>query len=319
VINDFDRFFLNLPPFDRENDFNSFWNEEFLELKKIPVDPVIEKKDARSSAKFEIFNTSFNGAGKCRVKGELYIPKNSNKPRIIILIHDYNHPIDISANDLETGIAYYFLQLRGHEYLPKQENNNTTANKEERKSPGYMKENIMDPKNYYVKNIFLDAFRAIDFLRLSGKIECDQIGIFGKGIGAAAALFASVYSDRIKALVLDSPAFSYLDLSQNISKSDASNEINSYLSLNKSKKKQIKKNLSYFDTINHSDRIKIPVLTAVGLKDTFSPPECIFALFNHLLCEKTIEVYPEDDHVAGGLVQFLKAIRWSKTILLGTE
>ena len=140
--------------------------------------------------------------------------------------------------------------------------------------------------------------------------------MIGKGFGASAALFAACYSKRIKSLVLDSPSFCYLELSQNISRSDVTYEINSFLSKNKSKKKAIKKNLSYFDAINFAEKVNIPILSAVGLKDTISPPECVFALFNHLKCEKTMEVYPEDDHNAGGEVQFKKAVQWTREILL---
>jgi cephalosporin-C deacetylase-like acetyl esterase len=47
-----------------------------------------------------------------------------------------------------------------------------------------------------------------------------------------------------------------------------------------------------------------------GLRDTEAPAECVFGLFNHLLCEKTVEVYPEDDNNAGGDAQFRKSVSW---------
>lgn len=326
MINDFDRFFLHLPPLDKEKDFNSFWDNALTDLKKIPIDPVIEIKTEQSEKeKFKIYNTTFNGAGKYKVKGELHIPRNILKPKVIILIHDYNQPFDYINSDIDSDIAYFFLQLRGHDllFIEPQNNivNNKTnkSNKTEKKLPGFMIENILEIDNYYVKNIYLDVFRSIDFLRLCDMINCSSIGIIGKGLGASSAVFAAGCSNRIKSLVLDSPSFCYLELSQNISKSDASNEINSFLSSNQSKKKTVKKNLSYFDSINHTDKINIPILAAVGLKDTFSPPECIFALFNHLKCDKTIEVYPEEDHTAGGEMQLKKSIEWTKNILLNED
>ena len=127
-----------------------------------------------------------------------------------------------------------------------------------------------------------------------------------------AAVFTAVYSDRISGIVLDTPSFCYLELSQNKSSADASNEINSFLLNNQSKKKTVKKNLSYFDAINFSDKVNCPILTTVGLKDILSPPECIFALFNHLKCDKTVEVYPEDGNQAGGEQQIKKSINWLK-------
>ncbi|MFH0975475.1 MAG: acetylxylan esterase [Spirochaetota bacterium] len=316
MINDFDRFFLNLPPFDRESDFYSFWDKAFVDLKRIPIEPAIEKKTGQTSSKFDIYNTVFNGAGKYKVKGELYVPKNIDNPKIIILIHDYNQPFQPNEEIIDPELAFFFVQLRGHELLFSKDQNNTSTSKEEKKLPGFLTENILELNNYYIKNIYLDAFRSVDFLRLLKKADCSGIGIIGKGLGAAAAVFAAGSSERIISLVLDTPSFCYLELSQNISKSDATNEINSFLSGNRSRKKEVKKHLSYFDAINHSDKINIPVLAAVGLKDTLSPPECVFALFNHFQCEKTMEVYPEDDYNAGGEEQFKKAVKWTKNILL---
>jgi cephalosporin-C deacetylase len=316
VINDFDRFFLNLPPLDKEKDFDLFWDKSFNELKKIPIDPVIDKKEGQTKERFEIHNTVFNGAGKYKVKGDLYLPQSPDKAKVIILIHDYNQPLEPDEDIMDPGLAFFFLRLRGHEFFNKNNETRASNDKEEKKLPGFLIDNILEANNYYIKNIYLDIFRSIDFLRLTDKTDCSSIGLIGKGLGAAASLFAAGFSSRIKSLVLDSPSFCYLELSQNISKSDATYEINSFLSENQSKKKIIKKNLSYFDAINFADKIKIPILAAVGLKDTISPPECVFALFNHLQCEKTMEVYPEDDHNSGGDVQFKKAIQWTKEILI---
>ncbi len=319
MINDFDRFFLHLPPLEREKDFDAFWIKAFNELKKIPIDPIVEKSEEYSSGRFELHNTSFNGSGRYRVKSNLFIPLDFDKPKVIILIHDYNQPFEPSEETLDPELAFFFLQMRGHEFFFDNLKNSNNNRKEERKSPGFMIDSILETRNYYVKNIYLDVYRAIDFLRLHDKIDGSRIGIIGKGLGASAAVFAAGFSDRIRSLVLDSPSFCYLELSQNISRSDATNEINSFLAGNQSKKKVIKKNLSYFDSINLSDRINIPTLAAVGLKDSFSSPECVFALFNHLKCEKTMEVYPEDDHNAGGKEQLKKSILWTKEILLTEE
>ena len=78
----------------------------------------------------------------------------------------------------------------------------------------------------------------------------------------------------------------------------------------KGKKKLVKTNLSYVDALNFSDRVKVPTLVTVGFKDAFSPPECIFGVFNRLLCDKTMEVFPEEGNTAGGEQQFQKSIKW---------
>ena len=69
-------------------------------------------------------------------------------------------------------------------------------------------------------------------------------------------------------------------------------------------------NFCGIDSKLFSDKITCPVLTTVGFKDNYSPPKCVFSLFNHLLCEKLIEVYPDEGNEAGGKKQLKKSLQW---------
>lgn len=308
--NSFDKYFLNLPPLNKEADFSPFWDLSIENLDKIPIEPVIEKAENKSSGTFDLYNITYKSSGKSNVKGKLFITRRIKKPKVIIIIPDYNQNYNLPNNLLDDSFAYFVMQLRGHEFIK------TNNPKEEQKTPGFMSENLLDKDQYYARSVYLDVYRITGMLRLLNMLDCSSIGIIGKGFGASAAAFAAAHSDRISCAVLDTPSFCYLELSQNISKSLAAMEINLFISNYKSKKKLIKTNLSYFDTINFSRDIKCPVLVTVGLKDSISPPECIFALFNHLHCEKTAEIYPEDGNAAGGDNQFKKSIIWLKEILL---
>jgi len=301
----FDKYFLNLPPPDKKNDFDRFWDNAIQEIKKIPLETGMTKNTKKTCPGFISYGVSFKGFTKTTVNGELLMPKGKPKPKPIIHIHDYNSIYPYPWQILNNSTAHFLINLRGHhDMIAAQER------PEDYRSPGYMIENILDKDTYYVKAIFLDVYRSIDMLRLVPELNCSSIGIIGKGLGAAAAIFAAVNSERVAALVLDTPSFCYLSLSQNISSSDAANEINEFATAVKSRKKQIKDTLTYFDALNLADKVRCPVLTTVGFKDTISPPECVFGLFNHLQCEKTIEVYPDEGNSAGGEAQFKKSVAW---------
>jgi cephalosporin-C deacetylase-like acetyl esterase len=302
MADSFEKYFLHLPPFDRAKDFSSFWEKSIADFKKNPINPDFQK-EKKPEDRFLSYRVTYSGFLKTGITGELLVPAKGKKPKVIIDIHDYNSTTRFRRDRLDNRFAYLFLKLRGHDRIQ--------TNKEgEQKSPGFMIEHILDINTYYVKAAFLDVYRSIDVLRLNKDLDCSIIGLLGKGFGAAAALFTGAFSDRVKALVLETPSFSYLPLGQNISTGDAAEEINEFIYSRKGKKKVVKDNLTYFDAINFSDRISQPVLATVGLKDTISPPQCVFALFNHLECEKTIEVYPEEGNEAGGTEQFKKSLQW---------
>lgn len=308
-LSSFDRYFLNLPPFDRQPDFETFWKEVIYESKQSPLKPEMNQNRQRSTHRFTSHELYYAGEKKTLIKAELLIPKNTHSPKPIIHIHDYNRSFEFDPKHLSTSSAYLFIKLRGHDIISRKKDS------EEEDTPGYMVENILDKNSYYLKSVYIDIFKAIDSLRLISGIDCSKIGIIGKGLGAAPAGFTAAFSSRVAAVFFDTPAFSYLEKSQNISESDATIEINTYISEHKTRKKLIKQNLSYFDLMNFADMIKCPVMTTVGFKDIISPPECVFALFNHLLCEKTIQVYPEEGNKAGGNRQFTDAVNWISSIL----
>lgn len=305
ALTGFDKYFLNLPPFDRKDDFHDFWNAAIAQARRIPVDPAITKNSRKSSNRFTVYDISYSGFMKTAVTGELLIPRTARGPRVIVHIPDYNTTPSWPQQSLDDSVAYLFTVLRGHANLIK-----PSPGAEEQSSPGYMIENILDRDTYYVKAVYLDILRSLDMLRLIKEVNCASIGLYGKGFGAAAAVFAAAHYDRVGALVLDTPSFCYLALSQNLSTSDAAREINEFIASSKGKKKVVKDNLTYFDALNFADAITCPVRATVGFKDTVSPPECVFSLFNHILSEKVIEVFPDEGNTAGGDEQFRKSIAW---------
>jgi len=326
AIQEFDKFFLTFPALHPENDFDRFWKSAAADMKKITVDADIKINNTRSSARFEVSDIHFKSIEKVSVHGILYLPRHTEKPKPVIIIHDYNKVDPYKGYGLDESMAYFFLHLRGHDALPhtvaipnasgqKNIQVKTAQRKQEHVLPGYMAEGITEPENCYIKKVYSDALRSIDLLRLNRKLDCSSIGIIGKGVGAAAALYCAASSDRIKALVLDSPAFVHLDEWINHSSSDIAAEITDFIGSNPSRRNAVKRSLSYFDALNFSEKIECETLMSVGLKDTNSPAQCSFALFNHLLCEKTAEIYPDDGNEAGAEKQFKKTLIWIKNTL----
>lgn len=305
AVTSFDRFFLNLPPLDMESDFELFWKKSVAEIKKIPLDSTVEKNSQKSSSSFNCYDCSFKGFMKTVTRGELYIPKKKLIPSVIIHAHDYNRKHIADASLLNEKAAHFVFHMRGHDFIdePAEKNQKKT-------SPGFMTENLMDRDTYYLRGAYLDLFRSIDMLRLINEIDCGSVGLIGRGLGCAASLFTAVYSERVKAIVLDSPSFVWLEMFHNLSSSEATEEISGFITQLKTKKNSIKQSLSYFDALNFSEMISIPVLAVAGLKDTLSPPECTFALFNHMLTEKTAVVYPEEGNTPGGPEQYKKSQEW---------
>ncbi|MBN1499542.1 MAG: acetylxylan esterase [Spirochaetes bacterium] len=310
----FDKYINYFPPLTKEPDFDHFWSIMTNEVKKVSMqgEYVLNKK--RSNSRFNIYDVTFRSYMKTIIHADLYIPvnaKNKIKPKPVIICHDYNSINQYKGYGVLENYAYLYIKMRGHhsiiEPLP------NTPEAKEKTTPGFMTEQIYEPKNYYLTGVFLDLYRSIDFLRLVKEIDCSEIAIIAKGISASAALFTQCYNKRVTKLVLDSPLFVDLETSQNLSKSDSSSEINSFISTLKRDKIKIKKNLSYFDGLNFTQKVDSDILMSIGLRDDISPAKCALSLFHYLNCDKTVEVYPEDNNECGGMEQFQKSLKWIKS------
>ncbi len=306
----FDKYINYFPGFTKENDFDHFWSIMANEIKKVPMQSEYVLNKKRSNARFNIYDVTFRSYMKVVIHADLYIPKNTEKPKPIIICHDYNSINQYKGYGVLENFAYLFLKMRGHhsiiEPVPTQ-----TENKE-KSTPGFLTEQIYEPKNYYLTGVYLDLFRSIDFLRLVKEIDCSELAIIAKGISVPAALFTQCYNKRVTRLVLDSPLFVDLETSQNLSKADSTAEVNSFISTLKRDKIKIKKNLSYYDGLNFSSKVDSSIMMSIGLRDDLSPAKCALSLFHYLNCEKIIEIYPEDNNECGGVDQFQKALKWLK-------
>lgn len=236
----------------------------------------------------------FEGLDGHPLHGILSLPGKFGKWPLIVTIHDYMETTPIFFPELmHAGFAQFSLLLRGHEKAFK-----TAESEEEEEGPartaGYFRQNLESRDKYYMKSVYNDVFVALQVLNRNNNIDRNKIGIYGKGIGAAAAAYSAWLDKRISALFMESPAFTCLEISQNISREFYSREILD--GINAKNRAKVKKELSWFDTLLIAEELTVPVCVVSCYKDTITPPEAVFGFFNHLTCEKDIQIFPNEDH-----------------------
>jgi cephalosporin-C deacetylase len=311
----FDKYYANFPQLTRESDYDFYWKNAISSIKQISMDRSEVDNKRLSNSKFTVSDITFKSFMKTTISARLYLPKKKDYPHPIIIFHDYLYNEPYKGYRLDESFAYLFVELRGHQVF-RGISYNDIFNNQQFESPGYMIENILDTETYYLRGVYLDCLRSIDMIRLVKAVDCNKIALMGKGIGAAAAAFCASRTDRVNALVLDSLTFADLEISQNKSAGFITSEINHFANTVRGKKRVLKRNLSYFDAVNVSDRIKIPLLMTTGIKSLSSPTECVFSFFNKSTSpDKTIEVYPNDGIEAGGEEQFQKTFEWLKSYM----
>jgi len=281
---------------DMPPQYDKFWKESVDYLKQFPLNLKITRKKSKLFNKYNEFELQFDSVDKYQLHGSLYIPlKVNTKPPMLIRFPDYMGEETFSPELYEAGYAQMILELRGRrEAVALMEQ----TEEKQKLSYGYFSENMLEPEKYYMRKLYLDAVRCHDVIRLIKEVDKNRVAVWGRGVGAAMAVFLQQNAPRISSIILDEPSFVYLELTQNVSKAAYAEEINDYIKKNRPAKKKIKENLGLFDVIYIAGKINVPVLMFINIEKRNSAPQGGFALFHRIRENKDMIIYTENEDPA---------------------
>lgn len=177
-------------------------------------------------------------------------------------------------------------------------------------APGFVTRGIESPETYYYRRVFTDAARAVDVVRAMAGVDSSRVVAAGASQGGGIALAVAGLVDGLAAVLSDVPFLCHFSRAVGMTGAEPYNEVVRYLSVHRNRDEQTFETLSYFDGVNFAARATAPAMFSVGLMDQVCPPSTVFAAFNAYGGPKSIEVYPFDEHVGGGPLQWWKQAHW---------
>ncbi|MDF3820112.1 acetylxylan esterase [Leptospira sp. 96542] len=314
----FDECFQTVPKLDPPSDLDAFWKEGIQALKKIPLNASY-KTVLKGSFIWESLNDiSFQSVGNHTLYGKLAIPRKRGNRPVVVYFHDYLAiPEEIQKGYSDLGVAQLHITLRGHgEEMIQAPVDPNTGRSPIGWTPNYFAHSLDQKEDFYMRKLYLDVLKTIEFLKQSDGIDGDKIILHGKSLGSALAVFGAAYSDKIKGLILETPSFCYIDKDQlSLKLNPWVKELTPFLEKRATKKIDYKKELAYFDALYYAKKIKIPALFSCGMEDDKSHPKSVFALFNHMNCDKRMQLYPTEGNDAGKEKQPQANLEFVKEIL----
>lgn len=160
---------------------------------------------------------------------------------------------------------------------------------------GWLTQGILEPKCFYYHAITLDALAAIHWAANQPDIDTGSIAVCGVSQGGGLALITSALSEHVQVCVANIPNMCHIDfgiLHSNSSLAEAAEFVHRF----PQHYEQVLRTLSYFDLLHLAERIRIPTMISVGLKDTVCMPETIFPVYNRISSAKQLEIYPFTGH-----------------------
>jgi Acetyl esterase (deacetylase) len=280
------------PALTKRDDFDSFWASTLNELAAVPL--TYERTEVHYPVKgIKVYKIFYQGFNHSRIEALLALPEQAEPLPGIVAYHGYNWCMDRDMNaavDMALkGYAVLKMLCRGQH--GESVDNVVSSNGH---VSGWMTKGIQNKNEYYYRAVYMDAVRAIDVLAAMPEVDAERIAVTGGSQGGAITLAAAALSDKPKLAVADHPYLSHFRRAIDVTPHGPYGELNDYFRRHSGSpeiEEKALETLSYFDLMNLAPRVQCYSWLTIGLIDDITPPSTVFAVYNHLACEKDIAVY----------------------------
>ncbi|MGV8895332.1 MAG: acetylxylan esterase [Rhodoglobus sp.] len=180
--------------------------------------------------------------------------------------------------------------------------------------PGSMTRGILDPADYYYRRVFTDAVRLVDAVRELSFVDTSRVAVTGGSQGGGITLAVAGLRDDLWGVMPDVPFLCHFRRAIEVTPMPPFTEITRYLAVHRNQTDAVLATLSYFDGVNFARRATATALFSVALMDEVVMPSTVFAAYNSYAGQREIEVYPHNNHEGGQGHQWLRQVRWLKTM-----
>ncbi|MDP9348288.1 MAG: acetylxylan esterase [Gemmatimonadota bacterium] len=296
-------------------DFDAFWDAKLRLLEAIPMGAVVTPGESGRPG-VDYATVRMNNINGARVYGQVARPAREGKFPGLVIYQWASPPYPLQKAWVTDRAAQGWLAL----------------NIEPHDVPGDMPQAFYDAlpaliKNYhtigqhsrdesYFLQMYLGAYRAIEYL--AGRPDWDgrTIVVMGTSMGGQQSLAAAGLNPRVTALIVHVPAGADVTAALH-------GRAPSYPNWNVSRP-EVLETSRYFDTANFASRITAPSLVSMGFIDDITTPASIWAAFNQIRGPK--EVAPLFDthhnHLATAQQQIpftRRAAEWLEALVRGGD
>jgi len=282
----------SIHPMNANPDFEDFWRSgvEALRRKKLTVSR--EKLDLPYDASFTTWEVKYNTHDETVVHAYFSVPNNGKKKHpCAVIYHGGGGKKEIHFDLIASGIACFAMDVRSQ--------GGTTVDKASYSSGdkmgGIMTRGLLDKNEFYMRNIYLDAVRAIDTVATFDEVDKDNIYTFGGSQGGALSITASALSGKVKKCY--SVVTSYCCIDRRVEDgTGVFEDTHAFLRTYPQYTDAVLDTLSYFDVNNMASLLKIPTSFCIALADKICFPEYVYSAYAHTDTEKELYMVPFAPH-----------------------
>lgn len=315
------------PDVDIPDDLVPFWTDTLADARAHDLAPSRTPYDNKL-ALIDTDDLTYAGFGGSPVKAWLHRPAGTAGPLpTVVQFHGYSggrgfpHSFTTWA---QAGYAQLVMDTRGQGWQTTAGGPSGTPDPAPEAglphAPGIMTAGITDPRHYYYRRVYTDAVRLLDVALTLPEIDDSRIIVTGVsqggGITIAAAALAALSGIDLVGAAPDVPFLCHFRRAVEITDRLPYGEITRYLAGWRDHAEQAYATLAYFDGAVLGRLATAPTLFSVALMDPVCPPSTVYAAYHAYGAdaatapEKSINVYPHNEHEGGGPYQLDAQLDW---------
>lgn len=276
----------------KKEDFESFWQEQVAKMRAVPLQVKRKKLETNYRKTFTTWEISYNTHDDTWIDAWFTYPANATgKLPCVVYYHGGSLQKELNLNIAATGVAVFAMDVRGQ--------GGTSIDRGVYHSGdlngALMTRGVLDREDFYMRNIYLDAVRAVDVVATLDEVDPERIITYGGSQGGALSITASALSGKSKRCYTNET--SYCCIKQRIlAGSRIFGSTNGYLKKYPEHTDQVFDVVTYFDVNNMVSLLKVPTLFSLGLADDVCLPHFVYSAYHHAACEKELMIMPFTPH-----------------------
>lgn len=276
-----------------KDDFDAFWKAQIDALRAIPVTIKKEKLDTPYEKNFTTYEVSYSTHDKTEVKALFSVPVGQENKKLpcVAYFHGGGGKKKIHFDVMATGVCCFAIDVRSQ--------GGTTVDRAEYETGdtmgSLMSRGLVSKDQFYMKNIYLDAVRAMDVIAMMPEVDTSRIVTFGQSQGGALSVVASAFSGLSQKCYVSEPSYCCLHKRVELG-SGVFSAAKDFLRRYPEHTDAAFDTLTYFDINNIVSHLTVPTDFCLALADPVCLPEFVYSAYAHVNAPKKIHIYPFVPH-----------------------